>query len=196
MHLGKFFARPGGLALVVTALVTAVLACGLATPASARVVDDYAGYQPQRNCARVDKPGAVALATWLTARGGGWGSIHRPCSGGVSEHSEGRAFDWMLDAGDPAELALADATLAELLAPDADGDPHALAREMGIMYVIWNDRMYASYDQFVAKRYKSSSCRRLRTCSDTLRHRDHVHFSLSRRGGRALTSWYLTQPVV
>ncbi|WP_295659402.1 hypothetical protein [uncultured Nocardioides sp.] len=189
---GKILARPKG--LVVSAVVAVLLAAGSPAPAPAMVVDDYAGYQPQRNCARADKPGAVALATWLTARGGGWGAIARPCGGGVSEHSEGRAFDWMLDAGDPAERALADATLAELFAPDADGDPHALAREMGIMYIIWNDRMYASYDHFVAKRYRSSSCRRLRTCSVTLRHRDHVHVSLSRRGGRARTSWYLTRP--
>ena len=189
---GKILARPKE--LVVTAVVAVLLVSGSFAPAQAVVVDDYAGYQPQRSCSRVDKPGAVALATWLTARGGGWGAIHRPCGGGVSEHSEGRAFDWLLDADDPAELALADATLAELFAPDADGDPHALAREMGIMYIIWNDRMYASYDHFVPKRYKSSSCRKLRTCSKTLRHRDHVHVSLSRRGGRGLTSWYLTQP--
>lgn len=191
MHLGKTLARPKG--LVVT-IVTVLLASGFASPAHAVVVDDYARYQPQRHCSRLDKPGAVALATWLTARGGGWGAIARPCGGGVSEHSEGRAFDWILSADDPAQLALADATLAEILAPDAEGNPHALAREMGIMYIIWNDRMYASYDQFVPKPYKSSSCRKRRTCSPTLRHRDHVHVSLSRQGGRGLTSWYLTQP--
>ncbi|WP_426242407.1 hypothetical protein [Nocardioides sp. LHG3406-4] len=190
MHQGKI---TRALSIAVTALVTTLLS-GLATPAHAGVIDDYARYQPQRNCSHHDKPGAVALATWLTAHGGGWGAISRPCSGGVSEHSEGRAFDWVLSASNPADVALADAILGALLAPDAEGNPHALAREMGIMYIIWNDRMYASYDAFEPKRYKSSSCRKVRTCSDTLRHRDHMHFSLSRQGGKARTSWYLTQP--
>ena len=190
MHQGKI---TRALSIGVMALVTVLLSTGFATPAHAGLIDDYARYQPQRHCSRTDKPGAVALATWLTAHGGGWGAIARPCSGGVSEHSEGRAFDWVLSAKDPADRALADTILGALFAPDAEGNPHALAREMGIMYIIWNDRMYASYDAFEPKRYQSSSCRRLRKCSQTLRHRDHVHFSLSRQGGKGLTSWYVTQ---
>jgi hypothetical protein len=57
--------------------------------------------------------------------------------------------------------------------------------------------MYASYDEapFAAKRYKSSSCKRIRTCSPTLRHRDHVHISLSKRGARARTTWYAARVV-
>ncbi len=189
MHQGKI---SRALSIAVTTSVTMLLTVGLVAPAHAGLIEDYARYQPQRNCAHQDKPGAVALATWLTARGGGWGAISRPCSGSVSEHSEGRAFDWVVSAKNPADVALVEATLAELFAPDADGNPHALAREMGIMYIIWNDRMYASYDAFVPKRYRSSSCRKLRKCSQTLRHRDHVHLSLSRQGGRALTSFYLS----
>ncbi|WP_248580317.1 hypothetical protein [Nocardioides sp. InS609-2] len=191
MHQGKF---SRALSAAVMALVTVLLSTGLAAPAHAGLIDDYARYQPQRNCAHHDKPGAVALATWLTAHGGGWGAISRPCGGGVSEHAEGRAFDWVLSAENPADVALVDATLVELFAPDLEGNPHALAREMGIMYIIWNDRMYASYDAFEPKRYQSSSCRKRRLCSPTLRHRDHVHFSLSRQGGRGLTSFYLTAP--
>jgi hypothetical protein len=61
---------------------------------------------------------------------------------------------------------------------------------MGVMYVIWNDHIYASYDTFAPRDYRSSSCPRLRTCSATLRHRNHVHISLSRAGGRGDTSWY------
>ena len=182
-------ARPLGLAVMT--LVTMLIAAGFAAPAHAGVIDDYARYQPQRNCTHHDKPGAVALATWLTTRGGGWGAINRPCSGGVSEHSEGRAFDWVVSARDPAGRRLVDDTLAELFAPDAEGNPHALAREMGIMYIIWDDQMFASYDAFEPKRYKSSSCRKLRKCSQTLRHRDHVHFSLSRAGGRGRTSYWV-----
>ena len=158
-------------------------------------VEPYAGYQPQTRCRRTPKEGILLLADWLTARGGGYGPISRTCAGrSTTEHKESRAFDWLLDARSDADKALAAALLDELFAPDDTGEPHALARRMGIMYVIWNDRMYASYDGFVAKRYLSSSCRSRRTCSTTLRHRDHMHISLTRQGAKGRTSWYLAQP--
>lgn len=158
-------------------------------------VEDYAGYQPQSTCRQTPKAGVLLLADWLTARGGGYGPISRPCSGSsTSEHKESRAFDWLLDARSDTDKALAAALLDEIFAPDDTGVPHALARRMGIMYVIWNDRMYASYDGFVAKRYLSSSCPSRRTCSPTLRHRDHMHISLTRQGAKGTTSWYLAQP--
>ena len=59
------------------------------------------------------------------------------------------------------------------------------------MYVIWNDRMYSAWDAYEAERYQSSSCPRIRTCSATLRHRDHVHISLTRKAARGETSWYV-----
>ena len=159
-------------------------------------VEDYAGYQPQRACKRKPRTGVLMLADWLTARGGGYGPISRSCRGSsTSEHKESRAFDWLLDATNPADQAVAAALLDELLAPDDTGATHALARRMGIMYIIWDDRMYASYDGFAEKRYLSSGCRSRRTCSATLRHRDHMHISLTRQGARGRTSWYLAQPV-
>ena len=107
-------------------------------------MEPYAGYQPQTSCRRTPKPGVLMLADWLVARGGGYGPISRTCAGSSrSEHKESRAFDWLLDATDPADAALAAALLDEVLAPDDTGQPHALARRMGIMYIIWNDRMYA-----------------------------------------------------
>jgi hypothetical protein len=157
-------------------------------------MEPYAGYQPQTSCRRTPKPGVLMLADWLVARGGGYGPISRTCAGSSrSEHKESRAFDWVLDATSETDRALAAAMLDEILAPDDTGEPSALARRMGIMYVIWDDHMYASYDGFVAKRYLSSSCRNRRTCSPTLRHRDHVHISLTRQGAKGLTSWYAVQ---
>ena len=157
-------------------------------------VEDYARYRPQTTCRRRAKPGVLLLAETLVARGGGYGPISRSCEGtGTSEHKESRAFDWLLDATDPADRATAQAFLDEAFAPDDTGQPHALARRLGIMYVIWDDRMWASYDGFVEERYRSSSCRNRRSCSVTLRHRDHMHISLSRRAARGLTSWYLAQ---
>ena len=158
-------------------------------------LEPYAGYQPQSTCRRTPKPGVLLLADWLVARGGGYGPISRSCAGSsTSEHKESRAFDWLLDARSDTDQALAAALLDELFAPDDTGQPHALARRMGIMYIIWDDTMYASYDGFLAKRYLSSSCRKRRTCSPTLRHRDHMHISLTRQGAKGRTSWYVAQP--
>jgi hypothetical protein len=158
-------------------------------------LEPYAGYQPQSTCRRTPKPGVLLLADWLVARGGGYGPISRSCAGSsTSEHKESRAFDWLLDARSDTDQALAAALLDELFAPDDTGAPHALARRMGVMYVIWDDTMYASYDGFAAKRYLSSSCRKRRTCSPTLRHRDHLHISLTRQGAKGRTSWYVAQP--
>ncbi len=160
-------------------------------------VEPYAGYQPQTTCLRTPKTGVLMLADWLVARGGGYGTISRSCEGSsTSEHKESRAFDWILDPRVEADQALAAALLDEILAPDDTGEPHALARRMGIMYVIWDDRMYAAYDGFEPKRYLSSGCRTRRTCSPTLRHRDHMHISLTRKGARGKTSWYLAQPAL
>ena len=116
----------------------------------------------------------------------------RPCSKSVSEHEDGRAIDWTMDAAKAADRAEVDRFLAKIFATDADGQPHALARRMGIMYVIWNDSMYRAYGnpRFAKDPYLSSSCPRRKTCSKTLRHRDHVHLSLGKPGGRAETTWY------
>lgn len=181
-------------------LAAALAATTLVGPASVAAVDggglpvdDYATYQPQTTCSKQAKAGTVALGQWLVATyGGGGGAVNRPCSGsGTSEHKDGRAVDWTLDASDPADKARAQAFLDAAFATDAAGNPHALARRMGIMYVIWADRSYAAYDGFAKERYLSSGCRVRSKCSKTLRHRDHMHISLSKAGAKALTSFYV-----
>jgi hypothetical protein len=156
------------------------------------VIEDYAGYQPQTKCRPKAKPGAEALLGWLVERGGRPGPISRACRvGGTSEHKEGRAVDWMLDHRRKKERRVAKRFLREAFATDEQGNEHALARRMGIMYIIWNDRIWRSYSGFGKDRYLSASCRSRKRCSRTLRHRDHVHISLSRQGGKGRTSWYV-----
>ena len=183
---------------VIVAALAAVLL--LAVPAHAQLVEagsegieDYASYQPQTKCSPKAKPGALSLGHWLVNRqGGGFGGISRPCtSGGTSEHKEGRAFDWRLDANKLADRQGAAAFLALVRETDQAGNSDARARRMGIMYIIWNDKMYASWEDFEPKNYLSSSCRNRRTCSPTLRHRDHMHISLSMAGAKGRTSWYV-----
>lgn len=116
--------------------------------------------------------------------------------GGQSEHKDGRAFDWTLDAKSIDDQATAQAFITEAFADDEIGATDALARRMGIMYVIWNDRIYSAWDGFEPRNYLSSGCRTRKTCSTTLRHRDHVHISLSAAGAQARTSWYVEQVAV
>ena len=174
------------------ALLTAsLLALAPGPPAQAAPIEDYAAYQPGTACKPKPKPGAVALGRWIVREfGGGFGGVGRACSASTSEHEEGRAFDWTLDAARKADRERASRFLRRVLAADAAGNTDARARRMGIMYVIWNDRSWASYRGFDPRAYLSSGCSSRKRCSKTLRHRDHLHVSLSRAGGRGDTSWY------
>jgi len=169
------------------------LAVLVPTAASALPVDDFGSYQPQTGCSPKAKPGTLKLAAWLqkTYQGSGSLGISRSCNdGGVSEHKEGRAFDWEINVHSARDRGYAAAFLERAFATDAAGNKAALARRMGIMYIIWNDHIYASYDHFSKRAYKNSGCTKLATCGDTLRHRDHMHISLTRAGGAGTTSFY------
>ncbi|MGD9958178.1 hypothetical protein [Nocardioides sp.] len=178
--------------LTIAALVLSVAAPVTSAVAAPRPIEDYAPYQPQTRCVAVTKPGTKVLGRWIVHHfGGGFGPTKRACTGSsTSEHKEGRAFDWVLDARRPADRKRARTFLTRAFATDGQGNEHARARRMGIMYVIWNDHMYAAYDRFEPKPYLSSSCPSRKKCSATLRHRNHLHISLTRGGGNGYTSWY------
>jgi hypothetical protein len=177
------------LAAVAFAFVTPLATARAATP---RPVEAYASYAAQKYCHPKPKPGTRALAAWLVKSYPKTTVplAQRSCPGSVSEHKEGRALDWTLDATKAADRKKAAAFLKQAFATDAAGNTHALARRMGIMYIIWDDHLYGSYRKFAARDYLASSCKKKSTCSKTLRHRDHMHISLSRAGGRGDTSWY------
>ena len=180
--------------LLVSAPVTLAVGAAPAAAAYDGPVEDYASYQPQKKCRDKARPGTRELAGWIDQKfdGGSAVASMRACgSGGVSEHKAGRAIDWAMDATKKKHRREVRRFLGKIFATDDDDEKHALARRMGVMYVIWNDHMYASYDDHFAKEdYLSSSCSSRKKCSKTLRHRDHVHISLSRPGGRGDTSWY------
>lgn len=176
--------------IAIAALLAATL---LAAPAdAARPIEGYASYTPSERCHVKPFAGTRYLSRWVVHRyGGSQGGLSRPCRRHpTSEHQTGRAFDWTLDARTKAGRERARAFLDRIRATDRQGRADAWARRMGVMYVIWNDRMYPAWTQFEPERYLSSSCPSRKRCSQTLRHRDHVHVSLSRRGARGLTSWY------
>jgi len=173
------------------ATMTCLLLLGSAQAANAPV-EPYASYQPQSACAPKAKPGTQALGRYVVKTfGGGYGRISSTCkSRSVSEHKEGRAFDWSLNAVKAADRSKAQRFLRQIFATGPSGEPAEQARRMGVMYVIWNDRIWAAYDEFHPRPYRSSGCKKLAGCSKTLRHRDHMHISLTRRAARAETSWY------
>lgn len=178
---------------IVRSIVPAlVLVLATSALASAAPIEDYASYQPQTRCSPKAKPGTKYLGHWVVRKyGGGYGPISRSCGGGgTSEHKEGRAFDWMLDATKKADRQRAKAFMERVFRTDSRGNTDAWARRMGIMYLIWNDHMYPAWNEFRAEPYLSSSCKSRTKCSKTLRHRNHLHISLTRKGGKGLTSWY------
>ncbi len=179
--------------VIVSLVALGCLAFVAAAQADLVPLEPYARYEPQKVCSPSAKPGTLAMARWVVAtQGGRFGSISRSCAGSsTSEHKEGRAFDWTLNARSAADRARAARFLALLTRTGPSGEAAELARRMGVMYVIWNDRIYAAYDQFRPRAYRSSSCRKLKRCSRTLRHRDHMHISLTRAGGQGATSWYV-----
>ncbi|MGN6300052.1 MAG: hypothetical protein ACTHN8_03055 [Angustibacter sp.] len=186
------------LAVVASSLaVTASPATAAAgsVPSFGRAIEGYAPYQPQRGCTRTATAGAVRLSRWLLARypGSSSSGIMRACSaGGTSEHKDGRAFDWHVDYRTSRGRAQGLAFLKLALASDRYGNRSAIARRMGIMYIIWNDRIYSASRGFASRAYVHPACRgkALSSCSQTLRHRDHMHISLGWAGARAVTSFW------
>ncbi|MCW2725703.1 MAG: hypothetical protein JWN35_2624 [Frankiales bacterium] len=144
-------------------------------------VEGFSPYLPQISCDPTIKPGTDALRTLLlTTYGGRDLSTVRPCSAGTTEHQDGRAFDWGLDVTNPADKALADQFLGWLLAPGPDGVAAYNARRLGVMYVIWDSRIWGSY----------SAAQGWKAYTGSEPHRDHIHISLSWAGAMKQTSFW------
>ncbi len=137
-------------------------------------VDPVSPYLPQVSCHPVDMTGPLMLRDLLlsTYGVGRPGSISRGCTEGLSEHSEGRAMDWMVDVRRPAERAAAADFIAWVT---RDGGLNA--RRLGIMYVIYNEKIWSVYNAKAGWR-KSYA------------HTDHVHVSFSWAGARGNTSFW------
>ena len=135
-------------------------------------------YQKGTMCLTYNQPGAVAFAKMLnTTYGYRTYGILRTCA---AEHGEGRALDWMINANDPTQLALANAITRWLSATDSKGRPGAMARRFGINYIIWNRQMWRAYDpgRGWAPYYGVSP------------HTDHIHISFNWDGARMRSSWW------
>lgn len=137
-------------------------------------VDPVSPYLPQTSCSPVNMPGVVKLRALVlkTYGEGGAGGISHGCTEGVSEHSEGRAWDWMVDVGDTSERTAAANFLAWVTANSGRN-----ARRLGIMYIIYNKKIWGVYR--ASEGWRTSSG-----------HTDHVHISFSWNGARGNTSFW------
>ncbi len=148
-----------------------------------RAIEGYAGYQKQTVCSPTAKPGTVKLKNLLLKTYPGTRNlgISRACSaGGTSEHKEGRGLDWGVRVNSTSERAKANAFLTWLLKTDGAGNKAANARRLGVMYVIWNKRIWGAY----------AANQGWRPYGGSNPHTDHVHISLSRAGGAGTTSFW------
>ncbi|TIC79922.1 hypothetical protein [Nocardioides sp. GY 10127] len=184
--------------LLLALVLALALGAGLAAPASATPIEGYASYDGADECKPAAKRGTVFLEAWTVRHFGGVaGGISRDCKRDkdvYSEHQEGRAFDWMVDSRTTSGARKAKRFLRTLFRKDARGNTDALARRMGVMYVIWDDEIYSAYSGFEPRPYRNSACpakKPLKACSPTLRHLDHVHVSLSWKGARGNTSFFV-----
>lgn len=144
-------------------------------------LDVASPYVPQDTCDPQAKPGVLAFARLMASHYSEYNyGISRACTSGVTEHSEGRALDWMLNAYDRHERGVADSVLAWLMAPDAQGRPGAMARRFGVMYVIWDRKIWGTYQMEAG----------WRDYNGPHPHTDHIHFSFSWDGAMQRTSWW------
>ncbi len=193
-------------ATLVVALAVSSLGVGLAQagPAAAvavtptdksfsTAIDAYPRWERESSCDPVEKRGPKYLRKLLLATYGAVSSnIVRPCTAADSGHEEGRALDWMVNVRVPEQKAMGDALVAWLQAPDGYGNPEAMARRLGISYVIWNNQTWRAYDP--ARGWTEyNGClakKKQKKLWDNTCHRTHVHVSFTWDGANKRTSYY------
>ena len=174
--------------VVTTVLATASPAAAVTPPRLdlAPAIEPMAAYQPQFLCRSTLQPGVAAFRSLVlrTYRGTASVSDVRSCTSeaGTSEHKDGRAWDWGVNVANAAQKAQGQALLSWLLATDRYGNKAAMARRLGVMYVIWNKQIWGSYNSFQPKPY---SCSGVTGC-----HQDHMHFSFGWAGAYQKTSYW------
>lgn len=187
--------RLGARSVASAVLVVLIPSAAAAAPRFGAFIDPLPTYEGQSRCDPSPKPGVLAFQAMVLARepGTGAGSISRPCDvGGQSEHKEGRAWDWGASALVPAQAAAARRAIDWLTAPDQFGNDAAMARRFGIMYLIYNRRIWfpgGGWRTYCVQ--KAKGCVAPGTKSDVRDpHTSHVHFSFTWAGALKQTSYW------
>ncbi|MGH2827502.1 MAG: hypothetical protein ACRDKF_11080 [Actinomycetota bacterium] len=185
------------LVALVAVAATAVPIVSAAVPAKSSfgpAIDASPSYEGQRKCSPYAKPGVLAFQRMVLAAypGTGYGSIARGCDvGGTSEHKEGRAWDWGVNAANRSQKAAAESLFEWLFARDSYGNRYAMVRRLGVMYVIFNRRIW-----FPGSGWRVYCEQRKRGCVSPSNgsvlhpHTDHVHFSFTWDGAMKRTTFW------
>lgn len=154
-------------------------------------IEGPARYVGQTSCDTTDKPGAVRFRNMiLRTYPGTWVGMNYPCgaNGTRSEHYEGRALDWGVSIRNPVLYTYARAFKSWLMRTDARGNPFAMARRLGVMYVIYYNKIWGAWSGQWEEYLDCDS--RPSAAHDNLCHRDHMHISLSWNGAMGATTFW------
>lgn len=160
----------------------------LPIPALLTPPEPFAPHWAETECTPgVQRPGVLAWRDFVLEHQGGTDmGIGRRCGSAPSAHYSNRAWDWGMDASDPAQRARVEELLTWLLDLDAE-----MFRRVGLRYVIWDRERWSSsspgwqpYDGYDA----AGNCTRPRGCRNP--HTDHVHFSFGKPGAAGETSFF------
>ena len=173
----------------------AVTAPAPRTPAGLpSAIEPMADYVGQATCQPHSRTGTVKLArllasTYKSYGGSSWNSTYAcGTDGSQSEHYDGRAIDWMVSVRNARQHAAAKAAIKWLLATDRAGNKFAMARRLGVMYIIYNNRMWGAWS---GKWEQYNGCAKLTSrADDNACHRTHMHISLSWNGAFGRTTFW------
>lgn len=179
---------------VIAAAVPVAAAAKPAKPSFGPAIDPIPSYEGQSKCSPNAKPGVLAFQKLVLAAypGTGYGSIARGCSiGGVSEHKEGRAWDWGVDVGNAGQEAAAQNLFKWLFAQDSYGNQNAMASRLGVMYLIHNRKIWFPGGGWrVYCKQRPKGCVSPSSGSVLSPHTDHVHFSFTWDGAMKRTTFW------
>jgi hypothetical protein len=155
------------------------------------VIESLAAYVAQTACIPTIQPGTAKLARLLvrTYPGTTYGAVSScGTNGTVSEHYEGRAIDWMVSIRNAGQRAAASAFITWLLATDRSRNKFAMARRLGVMYLIFNNRMWGAWSG-TWEPYNNCA-HQPQVAYDNSCHRTHVHISLGWNGATGRTTFW------
>lgn len=208
VKLGPFVLRP-----VVTAVLAVLLSVsvvlGLPNTAAAAaiypILDDpvegYAGAAPNVCSNGYVYPGVYAFRDILaSSHGARTAGMARGCPGSgttsMSYHARGLALDWRLNVYNSTEAAYAQEILDWLFEESSTGEKHVRLKRLGIIEVIWNDKLWTRFDTNSTSNIQTWRAHNFSGCvaaggnENTCAHRDHIHFSFSLEGGKMQRSWW------
>lgn len=161
-------------------------------------VEGYAP-QPPFECLHKDphRPGvektmAMLIKAYPNSREGGtWANCVGHTS--TSDHYSGRALDWHPGRPfvEPTASARADGyEVVRWLLATVNGVPNLRARRLGIVYIIWDNRIWIDRIR-VWQQYQDCTGTQ---GNPTTCHRDHVHLTFGTAGAEGRTSWWRGGP--